>query len=444
MFKWKFLKLSSFQIILAGFLCLILLGACILALPVSSAAGQWTPFSKTLFTSCSAACVTGLVVLDTGSYWSVFGKCVILLLIQIGGLGVITISTAIMTIAGKRISLFQRSLLKDSISADQLGGILKLTRFIIKGTILFEGCGALLLLPLFLRDFGLVKGICFAVFHSISAFCNAGFDLLGADRGQFSSFTSYSGSPLLNITFILLIVIGGLSFLTWDDAVKYRFNLRKYKLQSKIILITSAVLIVLPAIVFFAFEFHGETAGNRLLYSLFQSVTTRTAGFNTVDQATLSDPALLLTIILMLIGGSPGSTAGGMKTTTLAVLFISAFSVFRQKPDVNVMGRRISDHTVKTAGGILTIYTTLFLSAGAVISLIEGLPLKLCIYETASAIGTVGLTMGITPGLSTPSMVILMFLMVLGRVGGLTMIFAAVPNAARDGARLPAEQVNVG
>ncbi len=443
MFKWKFIKLTSFQIILAGFLVLILTGTLLLSLPIASAQRIWTPFPSAFFTAASASCVTGLVVRDTATYWSVFGKCVIICLIQIGGLGVITMSTIITLLMGKRISLFQRSMLRDSISADQLGGIVRLTRFIVKGTIIFELSGAVLLYPVFLKEFGPVKGALLALFHSISAFCNAGFDLMG-ERAAFSSFTTLPDNVLLNIVFMLLIVIGGLGFLTWEDIKTNRQHFRKYRLQSRMILAVTGLLIFLPALWFFIFEFSGLPLKQRILYSMFQSVTTRTAGFNTYDQAALSSNGLLLTICLMLVGGAPGSTAGGMKITTLAVLLISAGSVFKRSPDVNFMGRRIPAYTVRSASGLLTLYLGLFISAGCLIAQIEGLPLGACLYETASAVGTVGLTTGITPDLGTASMMILALLMVIGRVGGLTMIFAAVPNAGRDMVRLPEEQINVG
>ncbi|MBR0130612.1 MAG: Trk family potassium uptake protein [Firmicutes bacterium] len=443
MFKWKFLKLNSFQIILAGFLVLILTGTLLLCLPIASAEGIATPFFSALFTACSASCVTGLVVLDTATYWSVFGKCVIICLIQIGGLGVITMSTVITIIMGRKISLFQRSMLRDSISADQLGGIVRLTRFIVKGTIIFELSGAVLLYPVFYREFGPLKAIPLALFHSISAFCNAGFDLMG-ERGAFSSFTTLPDNVLLNIVFMLLIVIGGLGFLTWSDIVANKGQVRKYRLQSRMILVVTVLLIFIPALWFFIFEFGDLPLKQRLLYSMFQSVTTRTAGFNTYDQAALSSQGMLLTICLMLVGGAPGSTAGGMKITTLAVLLIAARSVFKRSADVNFMGRRIPAFTVRSASGILTLYLTLFISAGCLIGQIEGLPLGACLYETASAIGTVGLTTGITPGLSTASGLILVFLMVIGRVGGLTMIFAAVPVSGSNMARLPEEPINVG
>ena len=301
---------SSFEIIILGFAGVILAGALLLMLPVASREGNVTPFTETLFTATSAACVTGLAVRDTGSYWSVFGQSVILLLIQIGGLGVVTIAVSIAMLSGRKISLMQRSTMQDAISAPKVGGIVRLTRFILKGTFGIELLGALFLLPVFLRDYG-GKGIWMALFHSVSAFCNAGFDLLGKTDHLYPSLTSYVGNPLVNLTIMGLIVTGGIGFLTWDDFCTNKWNLKRYRLQSKIILVTTAVLILLPAIFFFLSDFAGFSMGKRILASFFQSVTLRTAGFNTADLGAMNDSSKAIMILMMLIGGSPGSTAGG-------------------------------------------------------------------------------------------------------------------------------------
>ena len=436
-------RLSSFQIIILGFAGVILLGALLLMLPLSTTAGGVTPFNEALFTSTSAVCVTGLVVQDTGSYWSAFGQAVILTLIQIGGLGVVTVAASFALLSGRRISLMQRSTMQDAISAPKVGGIVRLTRFILRGTFLIELLGALSMLPVFCRDYGW-HGIWMAVFHSISAFCNAGFDILGTESNRYPSLTGYAGSPVINITIMLLIVIGGIGFLTWDDIFENKWRFHRYRMQSKVILVTTGLLIFLPAVFFFFSDFSALPAENRLLASFFQSVTPRTAGFNTVDLPAMSGASLGVMILLMLIGGSPGSTAGGMKTTTLAVLILSAFSVCRKKDDAEVCGRRIDGSTVKNAAAVAVMYFLLFFVGGIVISTAEGLPLSTCLYETASAVGTVGLTLGITPQLGVLSQLILIVLMYLGRVGGLTLIYAAVSNKNQSGAKLPLEKITVG
>lgn len=436
-------RLSSFQIILLGFAGVILLGALLLMLPISSAERVVTPFNEALFTSTSAVCVTGLVVKDTGSYWSAFGQAVIITLIQIGGLGVVTIAASFSMLAGRRISLMQRSTMQDAISAPKVGGIVKLTKFIITGTFIIEAVGAVSMMPVFCKNFG-AKGIWMSVFHSVSAFCNAGFDILGTEGNQFCSLTPYTSNPVINITVMLLIVIGGIGFLTWDDICNNKFKIKKYSMQSKIILLTSLILILLPAIYFFIFDYSDYSIGNRLLASLFQSVTTRTAGFNTTDLTKLTRPSQAIMIFLMLVGGSPGSTAGGLKTTTMAVLILNAFACFKRKENVCAFGRRIDDSVIKNAATIVMMYITLFFIGGVAICTIEKLPLVASLFETASAIGTVGLTLGLTPKLSLASQLILIVLMYLGRVGSLTLIYATLSGKKQINAKLPLDKITVG
>ena len=436
-------RLSSFQIIILGFAGVILLGALLLMLPLSTTAGCVTPFHEALFTATSSVCVTGLVVQDTGSYWSVFGQTVILTLIQIGGLGVVTVAASFALLSGRRISLMQRSTMQDAISAPKVGGIVRLTRFILRGTFLIELLGALSMLPVFCRDYGW-RGVWMAVFHSISAFCNAGFDILGTESNRYPSLTGYAGSPVINITIMLLIVIGGIGFLTWDDICENKWQLHRYRMQSKVILVTTGLLIFLPAVFFFFSDFSALPAENRLLASFFQSVTPRTAGFNTVDLPAMSGASLGVMILLMLIGGSPGSTAGGMKTTTLAVLLSNAAATFRQRDSAQFFGRRVDGSAVKTAATILTMYLALFFGGGVFISVYEDLPLSSCLYEAASAVGTVGLTLGLTPQLHIPSQMVLIALMYLGRVGGLTLVYAAVSTKKAGSAKLPQESITIG
>lgn len=325
-----FRRFTSFQIIILGFAGVIVAGALLLTLPAASAAGAATPFTDALFTSTSAVCVTGLVVRDSGSYWSPFGQSLILLLIQIGGLGVITMSATFLMLAGRNISLKERSAMQDALSAPSVGGIVRLTRFILKGTFIVELTGALVMLPVFWRDHGF-RGIWMAVFHSVSAFCNAGFDILGTAERPYPSLTAYIGNPVVNITVIFLLVVGGLGFLTWDDIRTHRWRLSRYRMQSKVILATTAILLLFPAVLFFFTEYSAFPLQERILASLFQSATPRTAGFNTTDLAAMSDVSRAVMILLMLVGGAPGSTAGGMKVTTLAVLAANVHSIFRQQ-----------------------------------------------------------------------------------------------------------------
>lgn len=435
--------LNSFQIIIIGFFGMILLGSLLLMLPISSQARTVTPFLDCMFTAVSATCVTGLVVRDTATYWSLFGKAVILTMIQIGGMGVITIGLAIMRLSGKKIGLSQRSTMQDSISAPQVGGIVRLTGFILKTSALIELIGAALLAPAFIRDFGVAKGLWYALWHSVSAFCNAGFDLMGV-REKFSSLCTYHDDIYVNTVIMLLIIVGGIGFLVWNDIGTHKHKLQKYSLQSKIVLLTSLVLIVLPAVYFFFCEYADLTFGDRFISSVFQSVTTRTAGFNTQDLAQMEESGTLIMIMLMLVGGSPGSTAGGMKTATIAVLFLAAITVFSRRNDVQCFKRRLPEEAVRNAAAILFTYLTLFISSGIVISRIEGLPLLTCLFETGSAVGTVGLTLGITSTLSSVSMVILMVLMFFGRVGALTLIYAALPSSESIKSKLPMEKISVG
>lgn len=435
-------RLTSFQIIILAFSGVILLGTLVLMLPLSSRDGQTTSFLDALFTATSAVCVTGLVLHDTATYWSVFGQVVILLLIQIGGMGVITVAASFAMLSGRRISLKQRSTMQEAISAPKVGGIVRLTGFIIKIALSIELLGAAVMAPVFCRDFGL-KGLWMALFHSVSAFCNAGFDLMGT-REAFSSLTSYASQPLINIVIMLLILVGGIGFLTWDDIKTNRLHWHKYRMQSKVILCTTAILLMVPAVYFFFGEFGGLPLGKRLLVSLFQAVTPRTAGFNTADLTAMGEPGQTVIMMLMLIGGSPGSTAGGMKTTTVAVLLATSISTFRRKENAHFFGRRIDDDVVKNAVTVMLMYLTLFMTGGLVISIAEALPVLTCLFEAASAIGTVGLSLGITAGLGTLSRLILIGLMFFGRVGGLTLIFAALSGSRKTRSKLPQEIITVG
>ena len=436
-------KLNYFQSIILMFAAVILIGAALLMLPISAQERTVTPFHEALFTATSAVCVTGLVVRDTASHWSAFGQAVLMVLIQIGGLGVITVGASFSLLSGRRISLSQRGRMQEAMSAPKVGGIVRLTGFVIRASLMIEGIGALCMLPVFCRDFG-VSGIWKAVFHSVSAFCNAGFDLMGTPDMPFVSLTAYRADPVINLTISALIVIGGIGFLTWDDVRTNRLRFHRYRLQSKVILTSTALLILLPTLYFFFFEFKGVTPQERLLLSLFQSITPRTAGFNTADMALMTESGKAVMIFLMLIGGSPSSTAGGMKTTTFAVLILNAFATFRNREDAGAFGRRFDGQVIKNAATIAMLYFMLLFFGGITISVYEGLPVLTCFYEAASAVGTVGLTLGVTPGLHIISRLILIALMYLGRVGGMTLIYAVFSGKNNNGARMPLEKITVG
>ena len=445
---FKHYRITPAQVVILGFLFQILIGACLLSLPVATQSGERVPFLDALFTATSATCVTGLVIHDTALFWSPFGQGVILLLIQVGGMGVVTMAVAIFMFSGRKIGLKQRWVMQESISAPQVGGIVRMTGFILKTAFLIEAIGALLLALRFCPQFGLGKGIWYGIFHAVSAFCNAGFDLMG-ETGAFSSLTGYVGDPLVNLVICLLIVVGGLGFLTWHDVAAHGRHVSQYRLQSKLILLTTLALLVGGFLFFRFYEFSRPqwaalTGGERGLAALFQSVSPRTAGFNTVDLTQLSACSQLMTILLMLAGGSPGSTAGGFKTTTLAVLLLSVGAVIRRQGSARCFGRRLPDQVLRNACAIFLLYLVLFLAGGMLICCMDEIPLMQALFEAASAIGTVGLSLGATAEASEASRLILIFLMYFGRVGGLTMIYAMAAGSNGASSQYPQEQVTVG
>jgi trk system potassium uptake protein TrkH len=445
---WKSERITPAQIIITGFIILMITGTALLMLPFATLTPGGASFSDAIFTATSATCVTGLVVHDTVLYWSTFGQVVILILIQIGGMGVVTFAVAITMFAGKKISWKQRWVMQESIAAPQVGGIVRLTRFILKGVFFIEGFGALLLALRFCPKMGLGRGLWYAVFHSISAFCNAGFDLMGMN-GSYSSMTSYIADPWINGILIALIVIGGIGFLTWHDVWEHKLNFRVYRLQSKIILIVTITLIILSALYLFLYEFslpqwQSLTLGERTQAAFFQAITPRTAGFNTIDLTRMSRLGQLIIILLMLSGGAPGSTAGGFKITTLAVLFLSTWAVVCRKPSTQCCGRRIPEEALRSGVTIFLLYLLLFLTGGMLICSMEGVPLMAALFEAASAIGTVGLSLGITTQIGLISKVILIFLMYFGRVGGLTLVYAFTAHEMPSQGQLPREGISVG
>ncbi len=420
-------KLTYTQIIVLSFLSIILIGSLLLTLPLSSRSGEWTPFLDAMFTATSATCVTGLVVYDTYTHWSAFGQAIILVLIQIGGLGIMTCIAMLSLILKRRISLSERRLLMQSAGSLQHNGIVILIKQIITGTAIVELCGALLLAIVFCPRMGFTVGLWNAVFHSVSAFCNAGFDLMG----RYSAFSSLSGdglynNPLVMITLMLLIVIGGIGFLVWNDVIKKRTSFKKYEVHSKIVLTTSALLIGIGFVLFFIFEYKhslaGMSLGQKLLNALFEAITPRTAGFASVDLNSMSDSGTLLTMILMFIGGSPGSTAGGIKTTTFVVLLLCALNSARRYGSITVFKRKLDQNTVAQASSIATVYAAGVFIAAMIICALEPYSFTQIVFEIVSAVATVGLSTGITPNLCAASQILLMVLMFAGRIGGLTFV----------------------
>ena len=436
-------RLTGSQTILLGFLTMILAGTLLLMLPISTKTGEWTGFSNAFFTATSASCVTGLIVYDTASHWSIFGQIVILTMIQIGGMGVVTMTTLLSRLIGKKLSLQARTTLQEAVSAPNLGEILKYTRFICIGTVIFEAAGAVIMSPVFISEYGIFKGIWISIFTSISAFCNAGFDLNGA-HGEFSSMVPYANNPLIVITLVFLILTGGLGFLTWLDIRKHGLKFSRYSTQSKIIIVMEIFLICVPLIYMFFGEYEDLPFGERFLAALFQAVTPRTAGFNTTDYSYFSGTGILLTVILMLIGGAPGSTAGGMKITTVAVLFFTMVSVFKHEKSPAVFKRRIKPEAIYGAIAVFMLDIMIALIGAMLISKIEHVAFLKTLFESASAVGTVGLSMGLTPTLSTVSKFILIFSMYMGRVGGLTLVFAAISRKSTGNRQYPADNIAVG
>lgn len=443
----KNLKLTNMQIIALGFALIAVIGAILLMLPISSSSGERTPFLTALFTSVSASCVTGLVLVDTAVHWSLFGQIVILVLIQLGGLGFMTIATFFLSFTKKNINLRKRSIMAESINTAHISGLKSMTRKIFVGTALFELAGAVLLSVRFVGEFGTAKGIWYGVFHSVSAFCNAGFDLMGV-KGEFCSLVDYSDDILINITLMILITVGGIGFLVWDDIVKNKLRFRKYQLHTKIVLVTSAVLTFGGALLFWLFERDGLLEGlgarEQILSSLFTSVTCRTAGFNTVDFAVLSKASILIMCFLMFVGGSSGSTAGGVKTTTVAVIFANLVSGLRGISRPRIFGRTFEEGTHKKAVTVCTFNLLLIFIAVTAICAMQDFSLSDVLFEVFSAMGTVGMTTGITRSLNDVSKVIVIFLMYAGRVGSISFALALLEKRAQPPVLYPTEAITVG
>ena len=444
----KFHSVSPIKLIPFVFILIIVSGALLLMLPVSQKASGGTGFTDALFTATSATCVTGLVRFDTFTHWTVFGQWVILAMIQIGGIGFMTIAIWFMSLTGRKIGLNTRFIMQSAISSPNLSGMVRITRFILLGTLLVEGIGAVLLSFIFVPRFGVATGIYYSIFHSVSAFCNAGFDLMGVEE-QFSSLTHMGSCVLLNFVITSLIIVGGLGFIVWQDVLKAKFRFKKFHLHTKLVITMTLGLIVFGTLFLFLLETgsgagEGKPVWERLLNAYFQSVSARTAGFNTVDLGQMNEGSSYMMIWLMLIGGSPGSTAGGIKTTTFAILLISIFSVFRRKKSEEAFGRRMDENVMRTSACVFMTYLILTTVVAMIISTIEGLPILTTLYESVSAIGTVGLSMGITPDLGMVSKLLLICLMYIGRVGSLTILMAFSSERRLIASKRPLEKVQIG
>ncbi|MBU5440245.1 TrkH family potassium uptake protein [Tissierella sp. MSJ-40] len=421
--RLKKLELNPPRVLALGFGSLILIGAFLLNLPIAAKNGESIGFINALFTSASSVCVTGLVVVNTAQYWSLFGQIVIICLIQMGGLGFMTMATIVALILGKKITLKERLIIKEQLNQETMSGLVKLTKYVILSTFAIEGIGVLLLSTRFIPIYGLKKGIWFSVFHAISAFCNAGFDILG------NSITPFVGDFIINMTIGMLIIVGGLGFYVYIDISKNK-RLRKLHLHSKLVLSITTVLLVAGTLIILVIEYNNPstlgnlTIGEKMLASFFQSVISRTAGFNSVDIGGLYDTTAFVMIILMFIGGSPGSTAGGIKTTTFGTIVLTTIGVIKGNKDVVAYKKRISNDIINRSLAIATIGITLIIIVSIVLTITEKATFLDVLFETTSAFGTVGLTRGITPNLTNIGKIIITLTMYAGRVGPLTMVFA--------------------
>ena len=450
-------QLSTTQVIALGFISAILIGAVILSLPLSSASGEFTPFIDSLFTSATSVCVTGLVVVTTATHWSLFGQIVILVLIQLGGLGIVSFTTGVMMVIGRRITLRDRMLLEDALNLDTLKGLVKFLKRIFKGTFVVEGIGAVCYTFVFIHRFGIIKGIWYSVFHSISAFCNAGIDILGSN-----SLVPYVSNAWINIVTMLLIITGGIGFIVWWDVinnikklVQHEYTLKmavkKLHLHSKITIITTFFLITVGALVVFALEYNNPaTIGNmgffqKIMASFFQSVVLRTAGFATFSQAGLNSSTVIVCLFLMFIGGSSIGTSGGIKTTTFAVLFLSTRATIKGSTHLVVFNKTIPHKTVQKALAVTVVSLTALLIATFALHLVEGGSLLDATFETTSAVATVGLSRDFTASMGTFGKLIITFCMYLGRIGPISMVIFF--NRQQQGSKYfsyPHEDITVG
>lgn len=429
-------RISSVQIIVFGFLMVIIVGAILLWLPISSAKGTFTSPIDALFTATTSVCVTGLTTVTTATHWSIFGKIIILILIQLGGLGVVCVGIGVMLIMKKRITMRERLLIQTAYNLENIDGMVRVIKNVSLGAFAAEGLGAVFYAFVFVPDYGWVRGIWYSIFHSVSAFCNAGIDLLGD-----CSLCMYRDNILINVVTITLIVTGGIGFIVWWDIKKifeHSIRIRRWRGQlfkrlsvhSKAAVITTLICITAGAALIFISEYSnpdtmgGMNTGHKIMSSVFESVTTRTAGFAAIPQNLFNDTTYIVLLILMLIGGSPMGTAGGLKTTTLALVFFSVRSTVKGKKDTEAFGRKIGSENIKTALAVFSIISLIVFLSILILTAIEPFSLKDIAFETVSAMSTSGLTRGITPMLSTAGKIIICFVMFAGRIGPISLVMA--------------------
>lgn len=446
-------KLKPGQILALGFFSLILIGGLILSLPISSNSGKSTDLVDSLFTATSAVCVTGLITVDTATHWNYFGRTVIIILIQIGGLGFMSFTTLFAILLGKKITLKERLLLQEALNTFDIQGLIKLLRYILVFTFSVEGLGALLLSTQFIPQLGLGEGIYYSIWTSISAFCNAGFDLMGTISGKFSSLVSYQDNPIIIYTISGLIIIGGLGFMIWSEFYNYKER-KKLSLHTKVVLVVTAVLIFGGTILMFLFEYNNPatlgpmTLGEKINNAFFAAVTPRTAGMNTISTDGMTVAGKFLTILLMFVGGSPGSTAGGLKTATLGILVVTLISIIKGREDVEIFKKRISKETVYKAFAIFFLSLILVITVTMLLAITQpGESFMWMLYEATSAYGTVGLTLGLTQHLNTIGKIIIMITMYLGRVGPMTVLLALTSRAQKNkksGIKYPEDKILIG
>ncbi len=445
--KIKKIKPSGWQIIALGYAVVILLGSFLLSTPIASKQRIWTSYIDALFTSTSATCVTGLVVFDTYTHWSIFGQIVIIVLTQIGGIGFMTIISLFAIITRRQIGIYERTILVKSAGTMRFAGVVKLIKKILIGTFLFETLGAILLSIEFIPKMGFGRGLYYAIFHSISAFCNAGFDLMGV-FGQYSSLSHYLNNPIVNFTIMMLTVIGGLGFIVWGDIWDCRFRMSKYQWHTKIVLTTTIVLIISATILYMLFEnnnlYKDMNFFESLMAALFQAVTPRTSGFSTIDLNNLSDSSILLATMLMFIGGSSGSTAGGIKITTFVVILFGIKTIVKPNASITIGKKKLEEGVLRQALAIFTSYIAAIFFCSVIVCAIEPFTIKQVVFEIVSAIGTVGLSLGITPGLSVLSKIIVCLLMYAGRVGIITIVLAFVQKRSNPPVQKPTGELLIG
>ena len=440
----KKITFSAVQILALGFSMVILLGAIILSLPISSKSGEFTPFLDSLFTSTSAVCVTGLITLNTAAHWNYFGKTVIIILIQIGGLGFMSFTTLFALMVKKKITLRERLLIQEAMNTFGIQGLVRMIRYILAFTFSVEMLGALLLSTQFIPKFGFLKGIYYSIWHSISAFCNAGFDLFG------DNLVGYANNKTVILTIAALIVIGGLGFTVWSELYNYK-GYKKLSLHSKVVIMITAILLIGGAILMFIFEYNNPNTlkymsfGDKLTNAFFASATTRTAGFNSVSTADMTLAGKFLTILLMFVGGSPGSTAGGIKTATFGIVVLTLISIIRGREDTEVFKKRISKELVYKAFAVLFIGFGIVVLGTLILAVTEpGFSLEYILYEVTSAFATVGLTLGLTPYLSVIGKIIIIITMYLGRVGPMTVVLALANRKKPSAYKYPEDKILIG